>query len=180
MTEQEMIGFLLQKEEKGMSELLMHYGPLIRYIIAPILPNTQDQEDCLSEVAMQVWGKIEKYDSQRGSWNAWLTAIARNHALNYKRNGARHRNIEEIPPDTPSQEATPEEQFIQEERQAAVNRALQRLSPKDKTLFYRKYYYMQSTAQIASEMGLTERAVEGKLYRIKKQLRKMLGGEGYE
>lgn len=180
MTEQEMIELLLQKEEKSMSELLIHYGPLMRYIIAPILPNAQDQEDCLSEVAMQVWDKIKKYDSQRGSWNAWLTAITRNHALNYKRNGAKHRDIEEIPPNIPSPEATPEEQFIQEERQAALNRALRQLSQKDKALFYRKYYYMQSITQIASEMGLTKRAVEGKLYRIKKQLRKMLGGEGYE
>ena len=91
-----------------------------------------------------------------------------------------HNSVEEIASDIPSPELSPDEQIIRQERQAAVNRALQRLSPKDKTLFYRKYYYLQSTAQIASEMGMTERAVEGKLYRIKKQLRKMLGGEGYE
>ena len=47
-------------------------------------------------------------------------------------------------------------------------------------LFYRKYYYLQPTAQIASELGMAERAVEGKLYRLKKQLRKMLGGEVHE
>lgn len=175
-----MIKLLLSKNEKGMDELLIHYGPLMRYIIAPILPNAQDQEDCLSEVAMHVWKKIEKFDSQRGSWNAWLTAIARNYALNYKRNTKMHYSIGEIVSDIPSPELNPEEQMIQQERQIAVNRALQCLSPKDKTLFYRKYYYLQSTTQIASEMGMTERAVEGKLYRIKKQLRKMLGGERYE
>ena len=65
------------------------------------------------------------------------------------------------------------------EWQAAVNGALRRLPAKDRTLFFRKYYYLQSTAQIASEMGMTERAVEGKLYRIKKRLRRLLGGEGY-
>ena len=43
-----------------------------------------------------------------------------------------------------------------------------------------KLSYLQSTAQIASELGMTERAVEGKLYRLKKQLRKMLGGEVHE
>ena len=36
---------------------------------------------------------------------------------------------------------------------------------------------MQSTAQIAAEPGLSERAVEGRLYRLKKRLRAMLGGE---
>lgn len=180
MKEKDIIELLLQKNEKGLNELLKHYGPLMRYIIAPILPNAQDQEDCLSETAMRVWENIEKYDAGRGSWNAWLTAIARNGALNYKRDGFRHNHIEEIPENTPSPEPTPEDEILRQERQATVNRALQRLSPKERTLFYRKYYYFQSIAQIASEMGMTERAVEGKLYRLKKQLRKMLGGEGYE
>ena len=175
-----MIELLLQRNEKGMDALLLYCGPLMKYIIAPILPNAQDREDCLSEAAMQVWNKIENFDAQRGSWNAWLTAITRNYALNYKRNASLHSNIEDMTPDMPSPEPDPEEQTILKERQTAVNLALQRLPSKDKTLFYRKYYYRQSTAQIASEMGMTERAVEGKLYRIKNRLRKMLGGERYE
>ena len=180
MQEQEIIKLLLSKNEKGINELFLHYGPLMKYIIAPILPNSQDREDCLSEIVMQVWEKIEKFDSQRGSWNAWLTAITRNHALNYKRNSKVYNRTEEIPLDIPSPEPNPEEQIIRQERQASVKRVLQRLSPKEQILFYRKYYYFQSTARIASEMGIPERAVEGKLYRIKTRLRKMLGGEGYE
>ena len=35
---------------------------------------------------------------------------------------------------------------------------------------------MQKSAQIAAEMGMTVRGVEGKLYRIKKRLREALGG----
>jgi RNA polymerase sigma factor (sigma-70 family) len=92
----------------------------------------------------------------------------------------RHNSVEEIPDDIPSSEPSPEELIIQKERQSAVNYALRQLSPKDRMLFYRKYYYLQSTAQIASELGMTERSVEGKLYRLKKQLRKMLGGEVHE
>ncbi len=180
MREQEILELLRQKDEQGMNELLKHYGPLMRYIIAPILPNAQDQEDCLLEVAMRVWQKIEKYDAKRGSWNAWLTAIVRNGALNYKRNTFAQSSTEGILENMPSPGPTPEDEAIRKEQQAAVHRALQRMSPKERSLFYRKYYYLQSTAQIASEMGMTERAVEGKLYRLKKQLRKMLGGEGYE
>ena len=54
MQEQDIIELLLQRNVKGMDALLLHYGPLMRYIIAPILQNPQDQEDCLSEVAMRV------------------------------------------------------------------------------------------------------------------------------
>lgn len=180
MQEQSIIEWLVQRDEKGMDALLRHYGPLMRYIIAPIVKNPQDQEDCLSEAAMRVWEKIERFDQERGSWNAWLTAVTRNAALNYARNTARRGSGEEISEDTPSPEPTPEEEMIRREHEAAVSEALRRLSYKDRILFYRKYYYLQSTAQIASELGLTERAVEGKLYRLKKQLRGMLGGEAHE
>lgn len=173
-----MIRRLLAREEAGMADLLLHYGSLMRYIIAPILPNPQDREDCLSEVTLRIWEKIDQFDPRRGSWNAWLTAITRNTALNHARK-ALGSSAEELPEDTPAAGHTPEEAVLQRERQEAVRDALERLPYRDRILFYRKYYYMQPTAQIAAELGMTERAVEGKLYRLKKQLRKMLGGEGH-
>ena len=51
---------------------------------------------------------------------------------------------------------------------------------RDRALFYRKYYYYQSTAQMAAGLGLTERAVEGRLYRIRKRLQKELGGDDHD
>ena len=167
---------LLEKNEQGMDALLLHYGPLMRYIIAPILQNPQDREDCLSEVSMRVWEKIGQFDGEKGSFHAWLTAITRNTALNHARK-ASGSSAEELSESTPSPELSPEETLLKKERQEALKTALSRLSYKDRLLFYRKYYYRQSTAQIAAELGMTERAVEGKLYRVKKQLRKSLGGE---
>lgn len=170
---------LLEKNEQGMDALLLHYGPLMRYIIAPILQNPQDREDCLSEVSMRVWEKIGQFDGEKGSFHAWLTAITRNTALNHARK-ASGSSAEELSESTPSPELSPEETLLKKERREALKTALNRLSYKDRLLFYRKYYYRQSTAQIAAELGMTERAVEGKLYRVKKQLRKSLGGEACE
>ena len=159
-----------------MEELIRHYGPLMRYVIAPILQNAEDREECLSDAAMRVWEKIHYFDPDRGSWNAWLTAITRNTAVNRARKKAKSDTTQEIPPETPSQDISPEDSLLKKEQIGELNRALNLLSAKELTLFYRKYYYMQSTEQIASEMGLTVRGVEGKLYRIKKKLRKMMGG----
>ena len=179
MQAQAIIDLLLQKNEQGMDALLLHYGPLMRYIIAPILKNPQDREDCLSEVTMRVWERIGQFDPEKGNWTAWLTAVTRNAALNQARALARYDSVEDIPEDTPSPAPEPEAALLARERQAALTRALRQLSPGDRLLFYRKYYYLQSTAQIASELGTTERAVEGKLYRLKRRLRKCLGGDGH-
>ena len=174
--EQDMIALLQQHDERGMDALLLHCGPLMRYIIAPILPDPQDREECLSEVSMRVWSRIAQFDPARGSWNAWLTAITRNTARNFQRSAQHHSSVQSIPEGTPAPGASPEEAILQAERSAALHDAL---AQNDRALFYRKYYYLQSTAQIASELGMTARAVEGRLYRLKKQLRRMLGGEGH-
>lgn len=180
MDSQEIVALLQNRDERGAEELLKHYGFLMRYIIAPILPNPQDRDECLSEAVMRVWNKVDLYDSQQGTWNAWLTALTRNMALNFTRKSRWAGSTGEIPLDLPSSDPTPEEAVVQRERSEAVTRALRRLTTKERMLFYRKYYYLQSIAQIASELGMTERAVEGQLYRLKKKLRKMLGGEGHE
>lgn len=125
---------LLEKNEQGMDALLLHYGPLMRYIIAPILQNPQDREDCLSEVSMRVWEKIGQFDGEKGSFHAWLTAITRNTALNHARR-ASGSSAEELSESTPSPELSPEEALLKKERQEALKTALSRLSYKDRLLF---------------------------------------------
>lgn len=177
MDQREIVELLLRRDEAGMDQLLRHYGPLMKYVIAPILPDPRDREDCLSETVLRVWERIGQFDGTRGSWAAWLTAIARNTALNHARSNARQGGVGEVDERMPSPEPGPEETVLRQERQAAVREALERLFVGDRALFYRKYYYRQPTAQIAAELGMSQRAVEGRLYRLKKQLRRLLGGE---
>lgn len=176
----EIAELLLQKDPDGMELLLKHYGPLIKYIIAPILSSPQDREDCLSEVTVRIWERIGQFDPQRGSWSAWLTAITRNTAISFARSISRHDAGEYIPDSRPSADPAPEEAVIRQEQSKALKAALGRLTAGELALFYRKYYYMQSTAQIAAELGMTGRSVEGKLYRLKRKLRRALGGEYLE
>jgi len=171
---EDIVQMLLCGDPRGAEEFLRRCGPLIRYVIAPILQDPQDREDCLQEVTVQVWEKIAQYDPEKGSFTAWLTAVTRNAA----RNRARRREREEpLQEEQTAAGSTPEEDLLRRERQRELNEALQKLTQREQLLFYRKYYYCQSTAQIAAELGMTERAVEGRLYRIKKLLRRWLGGD---
>ena len=179
MREADILDLLMAHDSHGMEELLHHYGPLMRYIAKPILRDQHDIEDCLSETAMRIWENFNTYDEDKGSFAAWVTAITRNTALNMVRRKNRHKT-DEIEENTESTESTPEEIVLKEERQRELRRALDLLSPKERNLFYRKHYYLQFTETIAAEMGMTVRSVEGKLYRIKKKLRKMLGGDSDE
>ena len=121
MHEQEVLALLRAGDERGAEALLRHYAPLMRYIIAPIVPDAQDREECLSDAALRVWEKFGTYDPARGSWTAWLTALTRNTALNRARK--KSCGSEELSGDLPSAEPTPEERLLQQERRQALERA---------------------------------------------------------
>ena len=89
------------------------------------------------------------------------------------RAAARAAEARTAPPPSPALE----EAVIAAEEIDELRRAIAALPPGERALIYRKYYYRQPTAQIASELGLSPRAVEGRLYRIKKRLGAALGGE---
>lgn len=167
-----------EKKQESLSEFRACYGPLIHYILTPILKDERDIEECFSDITVTVWNNIQFYNPQKATFTTWLTAISRNTAFNKARKQQRiNQNEEPICESTPSTCISPEETAIKKERQKLLQKAVSTLSKESQSLFYRKYYYMQSTSQIAAELGLSERAVEGRLYRIKQTLRKQLGGD---
>ena len=186
----EMLELLRARDERGAELLLKHYAPLIRYVAQPIVGSEQRAEECVQDVAMRVWERIGQFDAEKGSFKAWLTAVARNTALNMARSESRRPEVAELAEASGDEsEASaaaeiaapagdnPEEAVLRKERAAALEKALNRLGSTDRSIFYRRYYYRQSLAQIGAELGMSERAAEGRLYRIRKQLRKELGGE---
>lgn len=178
MQEKQIIDGLKAQKQEALEHFSLRYKPLVFYILRPILNDERDIEECFSDITVTVWNNIQYYNSEKGTFTTWLTAISRNAAFNKARKQSRiNLNEEPVYESTPSPCISPEESAIKKERQKLLQKAIATLPKDSQSLFYRKYYYMQSTAQIASELGLSERAVEGRLYRIKKILRKELGGD---
>ena len=174
----DLINDLRERSAGALDQLRLHYGPLIRYVITPILRDQRDREEVFDDILIRVWDRIDQYDPKCGSWTNWLSAIARNAAIDRLRRepppGA------ELTDTIPALRSDPEQELLRKERQRELMDALNNLDHRDKAIFYRKYYYRQSTAQIAAECGTTVRAIEGKLYRIKRKLREKLGGDFYD
>lgn len=162
----------------AMDRLLARYGPMMAYVVGGILSDPQEAEDCLAQIRAKLWEKAASFDGARAGMATWLTAVCRNAAYDRLRALERQaRHSGELSPDAPDPAPGPEEELLRRERVQALEKALNTLSAADRRLFYRKYYYLQPTARIAAELGTTERAVEGRLYRIRKKLQKQLGGE---
>lgn len=161
-------------DETALQALLRRHGPLLRYVIAPILPDPRDREECLADVSVKLWQTAGTFDGAKGSLRSWLTVLARNCALNRARALRQETPLGE---DVPHGAGSAEDELLRQERSRLLARAVQCLTAGEKELFYRKYYYGQSTSQMAAELGLTERGVEGRLYRLRQRLRDLLGGD---
>ena len=159
MDERTLMAKIAGGDEAALHALLRQYGPLIRYILRPILTDERDREECYADISLKIWQTADSFDGDKGALKAWLTVLSRNAALNR----ARHARM-----DAPLEETVPHTGGSAEE---------ELLRPEERSLFYRKYYYCQSTAQMAAELCLTERAVEGRLYRLRQKLRRLLGGD---
>lgn len=176
MEDARLVQALQARQNGAMEQFQTAYTPLLRYIIAPILDDERDREECLSDVLLRVWDAIGAFDPKRAALTTWLTHLARNAALNRRRDNQRRReggSLEETVPDSAD---GPEQSLLRAEAAQALWAAVGRLDRRDRELFLRKYYYYQPTAQIAAESGLTLRAVEGRLYRVRSRLREELGG----
>ncbi len=172
MTDAQLLQQIVGGDEAALRTLMVRYDARIRYIIRPFLPDAREQEECVQDVAMTLWRKAGEYDSSKASFAAWLTVICRNTALNRAQ-----RQKTEAPLDETLTVPSAEDEVLRRERQRRLYAAVGQLQGEERQLFFRKYYYGQSTAQIAGEMGLTERGVEGRLYRLRRKLRRLMGGE---
>ena len=176
MYDQEILQLIRSRQERGLSLLREHYAPLILYILAPILTDERDREECLSDILLRVWNGIGRYQEEKGSFAGWLTAIARNTAIDLARKNARQTGESVLEEESADPAPTPEEALLIRERKKQVTDAVEKLPEREKLIVYRRYFYRQPMKQIAAEMGLSLRAAEGLLYRARKRLQKKLGG----
>lgn len=174
MNDQQITELIKSDQDMGIAQLHKDYKGLIHYIVNGILKDKSEVEECVSDIHLKVWRSIDSFSPEKGKFSTWLTVISRNTALNYLKR--RRRDDLELNEELVSSSSL-ESDVIRRERAEELKRSLRALSAEEQQIFYRKYYYLQLTSKIAKEMGLTERSVEGKLYRLRKKLQKELGGD---
>ena len=178
MDEAELLEGLKCGNHDAFEALLTRYNGMMAYIVRGILTDSQEAEDCIAQIRARLWEKLPSYQEERASLATWITVVCRSAAYDRLRFLQRQTEHTAILEDwTPDPAPGPEELVLRQERRERLKNALAALRDSDRRLFYRKYYYLQSTAQIAAELGLSQRAVEGRLYRVRARLQKLLGGD---
>ena len=152
------------------------YTPYVAAIAARILPGSpQEWEELTADVFLCAWRERKKL--QPGKIKSWLATVARNRALNRLRQRRELLPLEEdvlvLTQDSPQRE------LEAQEAAQLVQAALESLEQTDRELFVRHYYYGQTVARAAEEMGMNLSTAKTRLRRGREKLKQHLEREGY-
>lgn len=174
---------LNDRDGRAFSALEQAYGPLCRTILANILNDRADVEECLQDLWLAVWQAIPP--ERPSPLRPWLCRVARNLTLKrYHENTAQKRDsrydtaLEELSAVLPDSK-TVEDELAARELTALLNRFLEQLDKESRVLFLRRYWYGDSVDRLAAVQGLRPNTVAVRLSRIRSKLKIFLEKEDY-
>ena len=175
--EEEILAKLRRGEAAGLEELMERYTPYVSAVAARILPGCPEEwEELAAETFLEAW-KCRRTLCP-GNLKGWLGAVVRNRAFNRLRARRETLPLEEdvllLSPDSPQL------QLEQRELEEVLRRALDGLEAGDRELFVRHYYYGQTVARAAEEMGVNLSTAKTRLRRGRERLKAFLQEVGYE
>lgn len=157
--------------------------PLFSYLGKMTLPQAI-AEEIAQETFIRAWQAKETFDPERASVSTWLFTIARRLALNELDRASRRFEVSGPVTDNSTiladtDQCSPQELLQKSELKAALWRALQTLSPHDRSMLALAYLKELEFAAIAEIEGIPVGTVKSRLHRIRQQLKNTLNGEDF-
>ena len=181
MTDAQIIQLYWARNEDAIKETDAVYGRKLHTLAERIVQNFEDAQECVSDTYMKTWDTIPPQRPQY--FFAYIAKICRNFALGVldfknaaKRKGevvALTREMEACIPDPAHQR-----RLEGEELGKVLNRFLETLSYESRVIFLRRYWYLDTVAEIAERCGITQSKVKTQLHRTRGKLHAFLEKEG--
>ena len=178
MNDTRIIELFFERSEQAIKELDSKYGKVFYSLAFKILNNHNDVEECVNDSYLGAWNAIPP--TKPKSLLAFVCKIVRNISLKrYEQNTAAKRNshydvaMEELE-DCLASTTTIEEEIAEQELTKIIESFLDSLSKENRVIFLRRYWFSDTYADIAKQVGLTENNVSVRLTRIRKELREYL------
>ena len=178
MNDERIIELFFERSEQALKELDEKYGRVCHKVSYNILNNQQDVEECVNDAYLGTWNAIPP--AKPNPLLAFVLKIVRNISLKrYEQNTAAKRNshydvaMEELE-NCLASTITIEQEIAECELTKIIESFLNSLSKENRVIFLRRYWFSDTYADIARQVGLTEKNVSVRLTRIRKELREYL------
>jgi len=174
----------LQRDETAITETAMVYGGRLRMLSYGILQDAEAAEECENDTYLEAWNRIPPHEPRTYLY-PFLARITRHISLNRCRDDGRMKRIafvcelsaemEQCIP-APDDAACRVDDLVLRE---TINAFLGKLTEEKRNMFVRRYWFLDSVADIAKGFGVTQSKVKTTLFRCRNLLREYLEKEGY-
>lgn len=182
MNDQRIVQLFLERSEQAVEATSKKYGKLCRHIARGIVESDADAAECVNDAYLALWNTIPP--EKPASLRAYLTKILRNIAYSRRDYQTANRRdnrldlslheLEEVLPGGVEPEKMLQSAMIRD----VMNDFLHALPKKDRFIFLRRYYYLDTCRDIARMTGMTESAVSGRLGWLRSKLKALLEKKG--
>ena len=184
MEDHEIIELYFSRDESAIRYTDQKYGNYCFTVAWNILFDREDSQECVNDTWRKTWDLIPP---ERPMFlKFFLAKITRGFAMNLlrtrtrdKRGGSQYEAALDELENVLSSGNDPEKEFEAKELAQEINRFLSKLAERDRNVFVRRYFYMESGAQIAEKYRLSETNVNVILNRTRKKLKEHLRKEGW-
>ncbi|MCD8144746.1 MAG: sigma-70 family RNA polymerase sigma factor [Oscillospiraceae bacterium] len=175
MEDTEIIDLFFERNEQAIQELDLKYGKICYTLSYNILNNRQDAEECVNDAYLGAWNSIPP--ARPSPLLSYLAKITRNISLKaYWRNNAAKRGshytiaMQEIEACIADSKAVDDE-LEAKELARLIEDFLDTLTVKERVIFMRRYAYMDTYADIAVRVGISEKNVSVRLTYIRRKMK---------
>lgn len=184
MNDERIIELFQKRDEQAIRECIASYGSYCRTVAAGILSDPADVEEAVADTWLAVWDSIPPQHPKY--LRLFLGRITRNRALSiWRKNNAHSRGggqvalaLEELG-ECVSTKETPETELSAKELERKITAFLKNESATRRSVFLRRYFYLEDIPAIAHRYGLSQSNVRMMLSRTRQKLKKYLTQEGY-
>ena len=176
--DEKIIELFFKRSEEAIRELDIKYGKVYQKLSYNIVNNRQDAEECVNDAYLGVWNSVPP--AKPDPLLTYVCKVVRNISLKiYYKKGAAKRSshytiaMEEIEACIPDPN-TVEAEIEARELARIIESFLDTLSQKERVIFMLRYAYMDSYADIAKRVGISEKNVSVRLTLIRQKLKNCL------
>lgn len=180
MEESRIIDLLFARSEQAIAALERNFGKQLHRLALNILGDRRDAEESVSDTYLALWNTIPP--QKPSPLEAFVYRVGKNIALKrFRENAAEKRrgnfdlSLDELEGCIPG--PCLEDTVSARELGRAIDRYLATLSPENRRIFLRRYWYGDSVGQIATDCAMTPNAVSLRLLRTREGLRAFLNKE---
>lgn len=181
MEDSKIIELYFARKEDAIRQTDVAYGRRLFVLADNIVRNDQDAEESVSDTYWKAWETIPPHKPNH--FFAYLAKICRNFALDrvdWKQAAKRRAEIVSLTQEMEAciPDAKRDREVESKELGRVLDAFLRTLTPENRMVFMRRYWFVDTIAEIAKRYGISESAVQMRLSRTKAKLSAYLEKEG--